>query len=240
MSKTQAARTTKDLEEAVEPHYLGHRERLRTRFRDNGADALPDYELLELVLFRAIPRRDVKEMAKTLIKRFGSFTEVLAASPARLMETEGVREAVVTELKIVEAAARRYAKGAVNTRTVLSSWAAVMEYCRTAMAFEELEQFRVLFLDKKNGLIADEVLQRGTIDHTPVYPREVVRRALELSAAAIILLHNHPTGDPTPSRADIDMTQTIIAAAKTVGITVLDHIIIARSGHASLKALKVM
>jgi len=240
MSKKQASSPVTGMAEAAEPHYFGHRERLRTRFRDNGADSLADYELLELVLFRAIPRRDVKELAKNLIRRFGSFAEVLGASPARLMEIDGVRDAVVTELKIVEAAAQRYARGAVNVRTVLSSWAAVMEYCRTAMVFEEVEQFRVLFLDKKNGLIADEVLQRGTIDHAPVYPREVVRRALELSAAAVILLHNHPTGDPTPSRPDIDMTQTIIAAARTVGISVLDHIIIARSGHTSFKALKLL
>jgi DNA repair protein RadC len=231
--------TIEGFHESAEPHYVGHRERLRARFMDGGGDSLPDYELMELVLFRAIPRRDVKGLAKDLIKHFGSFAEVLGASPSRLMEVDGVRDAVVTEIKIVEASARRFTRGAVNKRTVLSSWSAVMEYCHAAMAFEEREQFRILFLDKKNGLIADEIMQRGTIDHTPVYPREVVRRALELSAAAIVLVHNHPTGDPTPSRADIDMTQMVVNAAKTVGIGVHDHIIIARNGHASLKALKL-
>jgi DNA repair protein RadC len=240
MSKSSAAKTPKGLSESAEPHYIGHRERLRARFMESGGDSLPDYELLELVLFRAIPRRDVKGLAKALIKHFGSFAEVLGASPLRLLEVDGMRDGIVTELKIAEAAARRYTKGAVNTRTILSSWSAVMDYCRAQMAFEEREQFRLLFLDKKNGLIADEVLQRGTIDHTMVYPREVVRRALELSAAAIILLHNHPTGDPSPSRADIDMTQLIVTAALTVGISVLDHIIIARNGQTSFKGLKLL
>jgi DNA repair protein RadC len=180
------------LERAPEPHYHGHRDRLRARFAEVGGDALPDYELLELVLFRAIPRADVKPLAKELIRRFGTFAEVLAASPARLAEVPGCGEAVARDLKIVEAAARRITKGAVAKRPVLSSWSAVLDYCRASMAFAEREQFRLLFLDKKNALIADEVQGSGTVDHTPVYPREVVRRALELSATALILVHNHP------------------------------------------------
>jgi DNA repair protein RadC len=169
------------------PHYHGHRDRLRARFTEVGGDALPDYELLELVLFRSIPRRDVKPVAKELLKRFGTFAEVLAAPAARLMEVEGIGESVVNDLKIVEASARRIAKGAVAKRPVLSSWSAVLDYCRTAMAFADREQFRLLFLDKRNPLIADEVQQSGTVDHTPVYPREVVKRALELSATALMI-----------------------------------------------------
>jgi DNA repair protein RadC len=219
------------------PHYLGHRERLRARFREGGADALPDYELLELLLFRALPRRDVKPLAKDLIARFGSFAEVLAAPEARLAEVKGVGETVVTELKLVKAAAERFTRGAVRNRTVLSSWAAVLDYCRASMAFADREQFRILFLDKKNTLIADELQQTGTVDHTPVYPREVLRRALELSATALILVHNHPSGDPTPSRADVAMTRTIAEAARPLGIAVHDHLIVGRDGHASLKGL---
>jgi DNA repair protein RadC len=222
------------------PHYLGHRDRLRERFTEIGGDALPDYELLELVLFRSIPRRDVKPIAKELMKHFGTFAEVLAAPPARLLEVEGVGASVVTDLKIVEASGRRLAKGAVTKRPVLSSWAAVLDYCRAAMAFMDKEQFRLLFLDKRNSLIADEVQQSGTVDHTPVYPREVVKRALELSASALILVHNHPSGDPTPSPADIKMTRDIIEVAKPLGITVHDHIIVGREGHASLKGLRLI
>ena len=219
------------------PHHLGHRDRLRARFREGGAEALPDYELLELLLFRALPRRDVKPLAKELIARFGSFAEVLAAPEARLAEVKGVGETVVTELKLVKAAAERLTRGAVLKRPVLSSWAAVLDYCRASMAFSDREQFRILFLDKKNTLIADELQQTGTVDHTPVYPREVVRRALELSATALILVHNHPSGDPTPSRADIAMTKTIADAARPLGIVIHDHIIVGREGHASLKGL---
>ncbi len=222
------------------PHYHGHRDRLRARFLDAGGDSLPDYELLELVLFRSIPRRDVKSIAKELIRRFGTFAEVIAAPPARLTEVGGVGESVVTDIKILEAAARRLAKGAVARRTVLASWSEVLEYCRTAMAFMDKEQFRLLFLDKRNGLIADEVQQSGTIDHTPVYPREVVKRALELSASALILVHNHPSGDPTPSTADVKMTRDIIEVAKPLGIVVHDHIIVGREGHASLKGLRLI
>jgi DNA repair protein RadC len=222
------------------PHYHGHRERLRARFRDAGADAVTDYELLELVLFRAIPQRDVKPLAKQLIAKFGSFAEVIAAPPGRLREVKGVGETVVTELKIVQAAAVRLARGEAKKRPVLSSWSTVLDYCRTAMAFSDKEQFRLLFLDKRNQLIADELQQTGTIDHTPVYPREVVKRALELSATALILVHNHPSGDPTPSRADIQMTQAIIDVAKPLGIAVHDHIIVGKEGHASLKGLKLI
>ena len=222
------------------PHYLGHRERLRARFRDAGADAVTDYELLELVLFRTIPQRDLKPLAKELIAKFGSFAEVLAAPAQRLEEVKGIKEATATDLKIVHAAASRLARGQVKKRPVLSSWSAVLDYCRTAMAFADKEQFRVLFLDKRNQMIADEVQQTGTVDHTPVYPREVVKRALELSATAIILVHNHPSGDPTPSRADIQMTQSIVEIAKPLGISVHDHIIVGKEGHASLKGLKLI
>jgi len=222
------------------PHYHGHRERLRARFRDAGAGAVTDYELLELVLFRAIPQRDVKPLAKELIARFGSFAEVIAAPPARLREIKGMGETAVTELQIVHAAAQRLAKGEVRKRPILSSWGNVLDYCRTAMAFSDKEQFRLLFLDKRNQLIADELQQTGTVDHTPVYPREVVKRALELSATALVLVHNHPSGDPTPSRADIQMTQAIIDVAKPLGIAVHDHIIVGKDGHASLKGLKLI
>ncbi len=225
---------------APEPHYTGHRDRLRERFSSAGPDALADYELLELVLFRSIPRRDVKPIAKDLIRRFGSFAEVVAAPVNLLTEVPGVGEAVAVDLKIVAAAGQRLAKGQVTKRHVLSSWSSVIDYCRAAMAFEEREQFRILFLDKKNALIADEVQQVGTVDHTPVYPREVVRRALELSSTAIILVHNHPSGDPTPSQADIKMTREIIDVAKAMGITVHDHIIVGRDGHASFKGLRLM
>jgi DNA repair protein RadC len=222
------------------PHYFGHRERLRARFREAGADAVTDYELLELVLFRAIPQRDVKPLAKELIAKFGSFAEVLAAPPQRLAEIKGIGEAAVTDLKIVQAAASRLARGQVKKRPVLSSWSAVLDYCRTAMAFADKEQLRVLFLDKRNQLIADELQQTGTVDHTPVYPREVVKRALEVSATAIILVHNHPSGDPTPSRADIEMTQSIVEIAKPLGISVHDHLIVGKEGHTSLKGLRLI
>jgi DNA repair protein RadC len=222
------------------PHFHGHRERLRTRFREAGADALADYELLELLLFRALPRRDVKPLAKALLARFGSFAEVIAAPRERLQEIGGLGEAAIAELKIVQAAAGRFARGAVQKRPVLSSWSSVLDYCRTAMAFAEREHFRILFLDKRNQLIADEVQQTGTVDHTPVYPREVVKRALELSATAVVLVHNHPSGDPTPSRADIQMTKQIAEIAKPLGIEVHDHIIVGKEGHASLKGLRLI
>ena len=221
-------------------HYHGHRDRLRQRFLQAGSDALHDYEMLELVLFRAIPRRDVKPLAKELIERFGSFAEVIAAPIERLKEVGGLGEAAITDLKIVQAAAKRLLRGEIKKRHVLSSWSSVLDYCRTAMAFESKEHFRILFLDKGNHLIADEQQQTGTVDHTPVYPREVVKRALELSATAVILVHNHPSGDPTPSRADVDMTRAIIEVARPLGIAVHDHLIVGKDGHASLKALKLM
>ena len=222
------------------PHYHGHRERLRDRFRTAGAEALSDYELLELVLFRALPRRDVKPLAKALIQAFGSFAETVYAPDARLREIGGLGEAAITEIKLIAAASNRVAKGQLKQRTVLSSWSAVIDYCRTAMAFADKEQFRILFLDKRNQLIADEVQQIGTVDHTPVYPREVVKRALELSATAIIMVHNHPSGDPTPSQADIQMTKAVIEVSKPLGIAVHDHIIVGKHGHASLKGMKVI
>jgi DNA repair protein RadC len=222
------------------PHYHGHRQRLRERFLEAGSEALSDYEMLELILFRAIPQRDVKPLAKELLKTFGSFAETISAPVERLKKIKGLGDASVTELKLVQAAANRLLRGEVKRRPVLSSWASVLDYYRVTMAFEDKEQFRVLFLDKRNQLIADEVQQTGTVDHTPVYPREVVKRALELSATAVILLHNHPSGDPTPSRADIHMTQAIIDVAKPLGIAVHDHIIVGKDGHASLKGLKLI
>jgi DNA repair protein RadC len=226
--------------EGETPHYHGHRERLRSRLREAGPGALADYELLELILFRAIPRRDVKPLAKSLIARFGSFGEAIAADPGRLAEIEGMSAGAISEFKIVEAAAQRFAKGAVKKRLPLGSWSEVIDYCRTSMAFEGRESFRILFLDKKNGLIADEVQGLGTVDHTPVYPREVMRRALELSATAIVLVHNHPSGDPTPSTQDIKMTLDIIAIAKSLGVAVHDHIIVGRNGHVSLKGMRLI
>jgi DNA repair protein RadC len=223
-----------------EPHYHEHRKRLRARFRQAGPDALPDYELLELFLFRTIPRVDVKPLAKDLIKTFGSFAEVLSAPEARLKQVEGVGDATITDLKVALAVAQRVTRGAIGRRPILSSWSAVLDYCRAAMAFADKEQFRVLFLDKRNALIADEVQQEGTVDHTPVYPREVAKRALELSATAVVLVHNHPSGDPTPSRADIVMRGAIVEVARPLGIAVHDHIIVGKDGHASLKGLKLM
>jgi len=223
--------------EAVKPHYLGHRERLRRRFRDAGADALPDYELLELILFRAVPRRDTKPLAKAILARFGSFAEALNAPVELLREVPGLGEAAITEVKLVRAAALRLMRGEVLDRPVLASWSQVLDYCRASMGFESKEQFRILFLDKRNQIIADEVQQKGTVDHTPVYVREVVKRALELSATAIVLVHNHPSGDPTPSRADIEMTKQIVASAKHLGIVVHDHIIVSKQGHASFRGL---
>jgi DNA repair protein RadC len=218
------------------PHYWGHRDRLRKRFREGGAGPLPDYELMELILFRAIPRRDVKPLAKEILARFGSFAEAVAAAPERLMEIEGVTDAVVTEIKVVQAAALRTSQSEVKQRPVLAAMSTVLAYLRSAMAFEDREQFRILFLDRRNRLIADEVQGRGTIDHTPVYTREVLKRALELSASAIVLAHNHPSGDPTPSKADIDMTKQIVEVATKLGVTVHDHIVLGRDGHLSMKS----
>jgi DNA repair protein RadC len=225
---------------AETPHYHGHRERLRERFYSAGPDALSDYELLEMALFAALPRRDTKPLAKALLKKFGSFAEVVHAPETRLREVDGIKDASINQLKLLAAAASRIAKGEVKRRAQLSSWNDVIDYCRTTMAFADKEQFRLLFLDKRNQLISDEVQQTGTVDHTPVYPREVIKRALELSATAILLVHNHPSGDPTPSQADIQMTRAIMDIATPLGIAVHDHIIVGRNGHASLKGLKLI
>lgn len=219
------------------PSYIkDHRQRLRARFLSGGAAALPDYELLELVLFRAIPRRDVKPLAHKLLETFGGFNGVVAAPTERLAEVSGVGEAVICELKIVEAAAHRLARSRVMQRPVLSSWDALVDYCHTAMAHRDIEQFRVIFLDRKNVIIADEEQARGTVDHVPVYPREVVKRALQLNASALILVHNHPSGDPTPSPEDINMTARIDAAAQTLGLTLHDHLIIGKSSELSFRS----
>ncbi|MBT53239.1 MAG: hypothetical protein CMF72_07560 [Mameliella sp.] len=234
-----------DLDEAARPvvgagklpsYIRDHRARLRERFLIGGADALPDYEMLELVLFRAIPRRDVKPLARHLLETFGDFNGVLSAPPHRLREVKGLGDAVLTELKIVEAAAHRLARSRVLGKQVLSSWDALLDYCQTSMAHRDTEQFRILFLDRKNVLIADEPQARGTVDHVPVYPREVVKRALELNASAIILVHNHPSGDPTPSQADIDMTAQIQMAADALGITLHDHLVIGKSQELSFRS----
>lgn len=201
---------------------------------------MPDYELLELTLFAAIPRRDTKPLAKALMARFGSFAEVIAAPRARLMDVPGVGETVANHLKIVEAAAQRLAKTQVMGRPALSSWSALLDYCTAAMARSDKEEFPVLFLDRKNVLIADEVQNKGTVDHAPVYPREVIKRALELSASCLILVHNHPSGDPTPSKADIAMTREIVTAANALGIAVHDHLVIGRAGHSSFKSLGLL
>jgi DNA repair protein RadC len=221
------------------PHYHGHRDRLRARFSQGGADALPDYELLELVLFNTILRIDVKPIAKDLIARFKSFAGVVSAPPDKLDEA-GVNEKTIHLLKLIEASAARLARQTVLNHDVISSWTKLIDYCRIVMAHEPIEQFRVLFLDKKNNLVKDEVQQRGTIDHTPVYPREIVKRALELGASSLILVHNHPTGDPTPSRADIEMTKEIAAAARALRISIHDHLVIGKNGHASFRALGLL
>lgn len=225
---------------AEDPHYHGHRERLRARFLA-APDAVADYELLELVLFHAIPRRDVKPLAKALLKEFGSFAAVASAPPERLRRIDGLGEVAIAALKVVEAAAGRFARDHIDKKQdVLSSWSAVLDYCKTTLAFADKEKFAIIFLGKRNQVIGSEVQQTGTVDHTPVYPREVVKRALELSATAVILVHNHPSGDPTPSRADIQMTQQIVEIAKPLGIAVHDHIIVGKEGHSSLKALKLI
>jgi len=228
------------LEDSAKPHFHGHRQRLRERFMAGGGDALPDYELLELVLAQAIPRGDVKPLAKLLLGKFGGFTEVIAAEPARLEEIKGVGPAVVAQFKVVQEAAKRMARGKVLNRPVLGSWDALIDYCSIAMAHNPIEQVRVLYLDKKNVLIADEMQQKGTIDHTPVYPREVVKRALDVGASAMILVHNHPSGNPQPSKADIEMTRQIVTAAKNLGIVVHDHVVIGKGQYASFKSLGLL
>lgn len=223
------------------PSYIrDHRKRLRTRFLEGGADAMPDYELLELVLFRALPRQDVKPLARALLDRFGDFNRVISAPIDRLEKVKGIGEAVICELKIIEASAHRLARAKVLQRSVVSSWDALLDYCKTAMSHLETEQFRVLYLDRKNVLIADEALGKGTVDHVPVYPREVVKRALELNASALILVHNHPSGDATPSDADISVTKQIEAAAKALDLTLHDHLIIGKSETLSFRAHRLI
>jgi len=221
--------------------HAGHRQRVRERFLKVGGDALEDYELLELALQLAIPRRDTKALAKALLREFGSFSGVFNASQARLEKVEGLGATSVAHIKVIQAVAARFGRDRIdNEQPILSSWTQLIDYCRSQMAFESIEQFRILFLDKKNRLIADEVQQTGTVDHTPVYPREVIKRTLELSATALILVHNHPSGDPSPSSADVRMTKEISDIAKPLGITLHDHIIVGKSGHASLRGLKLI
>ncbi len=220
-----------------QPSYIrDHRARLRDRFMTGGSAAVPDYELLELVLFRSIPRQDVKPLARELIEKFGDFGRVLTASPPKLREIKGVGDAVITDLKIIEASAHRLARSKVIDRPVISSWNAILDYCHTVMSHRETEHFRILFLDRKNVLIADEEQAKGTVDHVPVYPREVVKRALEVNASALILVHNHPSGDPTPSEADIVITQQIETAAAALSITLHDHLIVGKSRELSFRA----
>lgn len=222
------------------PHYFGHRERLRHKLLTAGPEALAEYEMLELVLMQAIPRRDTKPLAKQLIARFGSFAAVLAASPTALQEVKGVGDSVVAMLKIVQSAAHLMQLQEVSKRPVLGSWKQLIDYCHSVMAHEKVEQFRLLFLDGKNRLIADEIQNIGTVNHAPVYIREVVKRALEYHALAVIMTHNHPTGDPTPSRDDIILTKEIRKALDLVGIKLHDHLIIGKEGHASLRSMRVI
>ena len=220
-----------------QPSYIkDHRKRLRDRFLKGGAQALPDYEILELVLFRAIPRRDVKPLAHALLTRFGGFDAVLSAPFEQLVAMDGVGEAVLCELKLVEAAAHRLSQARLREKQVISSWDTLLDYCRTTMAHQPTEHFRVFYLDRKNTLIADEEQAQGTVDHVPVYPREIIKRALILNASALILVHNHPSGDPTPSAADISMTEQIQAAATAMGIVLHDHVIIGKSAEVSFRS----
>lgn len=226
--------------QAPRPHYWGHRERLRQRFLSGGHAAMPEYELLELMLFNAIPRIDVKPLAKALLAAFGDLNGVVAASEHRLMQVPGTTPKVYLQLRMVEAFAQRMARAKVMQRSVISSWDQLMSYCKTVMAYRDNEQFRILFLDQKNVLIADEEQAKGTVNHVPVYPREVAKRALELNATAIILVHNHPSGDPTPSQIDIDMTEQIAQSCAAIGVLIHDHVIIGREHDASFRSLKLL
>jgi DNA repair protein RadC len=222
------------------PHYKGHRDRLRGRFLDSGADSLQDYELLELVLFLAIPQKDVKPLAKELIARFGGLPEVMNAPMEELTRIDGIKEKTALALKSITALSQRAEKNDLLGKPVLNSWSRLMDYCTSTMAHETKEHFRILFLNKKNEMIADEIQGSGTVDHTPAYPREIMKRALELGATAVILMHNHPSGDPKPSQADIDMTRQIIRAAEPFNIIVHDHIIISKNGYSSFKSLGII
>ena len=218
---------------SARPHYWGHRERLRTRFLSGGHGSMPEYEVLELLLFNAIPRIDVKPLAKRLLAEFGDLNGVVAASEHRLLQVEGADPKVYLQLRIAEAFAHRMSHAKLRERNIISSWDELMTYCRTVMAHRETEQFRVLYLDRKNTLIADEAQADGTVDHVPVYPREVAKRALELNASALILVHNHPSGDPTPSKSDLTMTTRIEEAAKTIGVVLHDHVVIGKDAEFS-------
>ena len=223
-----------------EAHYKGHRDRVRRRLLNAGPEAFADYELLELLLFHSIDRVDVKPLAKALLKEFGSLGGVLAASREQLEKHDKLGERTVVHFKAIRETARRLLKESVADRPVVSSWNQLLDYCRIAMADEQTERFRILFLDRKNILIRDEVQQRGTVDHTPLYPREITRRALELQASSIIMVHNHPSGDPTPSRADIEMTNEVRDAAGRLGIALHDHLVIGRESHASFKSMGLL
>lgn len=225
---------------AAPHHGEGHRERLRNRFVKSGAGALENYELLEMALFAVIPRRDVKPLAKQLLTHFGGIAGVLGASYEELKKIKGLSETSAAHIKVVHALTQRMLIGDIEKKPILSSWQKLIDYCHVAMAHEKREHFRVLFLNRKNQLIADEVQQIGTVDHAPVYPREIVKRALELGATAMILVHNHPSGDPTPSDSDIAMTEDIVRAARALDVLVHDHLIIAKSGHTSFKSLGIM
>ena len=222
--------------ENTKPHYTGHRSRLRQRFMDVGSEAIADYELLEMVLYASSARSDTKPLAKSLIAYFGSFAEVLMASPERLREVEGVGDAAVGSIKVAQAAAQRLLRHQAAEKPILNSWQKLLDYCRLKMGGNGVEEFRVLFLNHKNMLIADEAQHKGTVNHTTAYPREVVKRALELGATAVIIAHNHPSGDPTPSQADMDMTESINKAAKAMGIKLHDHLILAKDKHFSFKS----
>lgn len=232
------AKPRSDKKEAADkPHFHGHRDRLRAKLLTAGPEALADYEVLEFLLFSAQPRGDMKPVAKAAIARFGSLAGVLGADKEALATVPGMGEVSAAAILAVRAASLHLVRARVTERPVLASWQALIDYCNAAQGFSEVEEFRLLFLDRKNALIADERQQRGTVDHTPVYPREVVKRALDLGASALILLHNHPSGDTTPSRANIDMTLAIMQALKPVGIALHDHVIVGRGRHASMKNL---
>lgn len=230
----------RDATGAARPHYWGHRERLRTRFLEGGHAPMPEYELLELLLFNAIARIDVKPLAKRLLAEFGDLNGVIAASEHRILQVEGADRWVWLQLRLVDAFAQRMAQARVLQREVVSSWDALIAYCRTAMAHRETEQFRVLFLDRKNTVIADEALGQGTVGHVPVYPREVAKRALELNASALILIHNHPSGDPTPSPEDVSVTARVVDACAAIGVSVHDHIVVGKETEVSFRAEGLM
>lgn len=219
------------------PHYHGHRDRLRQKFLENGPDSFADYELLELVLFMAIPMKDVKPLAKDLIARFGGLPEIMNAPVEELTKVEGIKENTAIALKSITALSHRAQKSELMKKPVLNSWTRLMDYCTSTMAHETREHFRIIFLNKKNEMIADEIQNSGTVDHTPAYPREIMKRALELGATALILIHNHPSGDPKPSQADIEMTNLIVRAAEPFGIVIHDHVIVSKNGYSSFKTL---